>query len=59
MAKRLSNAAPETGAFSARDHAWHPPAFAPGYKSTVLRSPQRALVSFANTISAGTSLEPF
>lgn len=51
MAGRLSNAAPETGGFAARDHAWHPPAFAPGYKSTVLRAPQKALISFANTVS--------
>jgi protocatechuate 3,4-dioxygenase, beta subunit len=45
------NAAPETGAFLARDRNWHPPAYAPGYKSTVLRSPQRALISFDNTLS--------
>ena len=51
MDSRLSNEAPETGAFAARDRSWHPPAFAPGYKSTVLRAPQRALVSFSNTIS--------
>jgi protocatechuate 3,4-dioxygenase beta subunit len=54
MAERLSNVAPETGAFNARDHRWHPPAYAPGYKSTVLRAPQRALVSFGNTISETT-----
>lgn len=46
-----TNRPPETGAFFPRDRNWHPPAFAPGYKSTVLRAPQRALLSFGNTIS--------
>ena len=46
-----SNSRPETGAFFDRDRAWHPPAFAPGYKTSVLRSPQRALLSLDGTIS--------
>jgi protocatechuate 3,4-dioxygenase beta subunit len=46
-----SNSAPALGAFTARDRAWHPPAYAPGYKSSILRSPQRALISFDNTLS--------
>jgi protocatechuate 3,4-dioxygenase beta subunit len=46
-----TNEPPALGAFYARDRAWHPPAFAPGYKSSVLRSPQRALISFDNTLS--------
>src|SRR5215212_885070 len=50
-ADRLSNRKPETGAFFQRDRSWHPPALAPGYKSSVLRSPQRALLSFDNTLS--------
>ncbi|MEF0941028.1 protocatechuate 3,4-dioxygenase subunit beta [Rhizobium sp. BR 362] len=45
------NSKPETGAFFARDRAWHPPAFAPGYKTSILRSPQRALLSLDGTIS--------
>ncbi|PLU53509.1 protocatechuate 3,4-dioxygenase subunit beta, partial [Sinorhizobium medicae] len=45
------NDRPETGAFFARDRAWHPPAFAPGYKSSVLRSPQKALLSLDGTLS--------
>ncbi len=45
------NRKPETGAFFARDPAWHPPAFAPGYKTSILRSPQRALLSLDGTIS--------
>jgi protocatechuate 3,4-dioxygenase beta subunit len=47
----ISNRKPETGAFFARDRAWHPPAYAPGYKTSVLRSPQRALLSLDGTIS--------
>lgn len=42
---------PETGAFFARDRDWHPKPFSPAYKSTVLRSPRRSLISFANTVS--------
>ena len=47
----MSNLKPETGAFFARDRAWHPPAYAPGYKSSVMRSPQRALISLGTTLS--------
>ncbi|QKC85080.1 protocatechuate 3,4-dioxygenase subunit beta [Mesorhizobium sp. NZP2077] len=46
-----SNRRPETGAFFQRDRTWHPPALTPGYKSSVLRSPQKALFSFDNTLS--------
>lgn len=31
--------------FVQRDRNWHPPAYAPGYKTTVARSPRQALVS--------------
>ncbi|HVW56456.1 MAG TPA: protocatechuate 3,4-dioxygenase subunit beta [Rhizobiaceae bacterium] len=47
----IPNKTPETGSFFQRDRNWHPPAFAPGYKTTVLRSPQKALLSLDNTIS--------
>ena len=47
----MSNRAPETGGFFARDRQWHPAAFTPGYKTTVLRSPQKALLSLNATIS--------
>lgn len=47
----MSNKTPETGSFFQRDRNWHPPAFAPGYKTSVLRSPQKALLSLDNTIS--------
>ena len=46
----MKNATLETGGFFARDHAAHPRAFSPAYKSSVLRSPQRSLISFPNTI---------
>ncbi|MBZ9657763.1 protocatechuate 3,4-dioxygenase subunit beta [Mesorhizobium sp. ESP-6-4] len=51
MAERGSNRSPETGAFFQRDRQRHPPALTPNYKSSVLRSPQKALVSFGNTLS--------
>ncbi|CDX46784.1 Protocatechuate 3,4-dioxygenase beta chain [Mesorhizobium sp. ORS 3359] len=51
MAEPGSNRAPETGAFFQRDRQWHPAAFTPNYKSSVLRSPQKALLSFDNTLS--------
>jgi protocatechuate 3,4-dioxygenase beta subunit len=51
MTDRSTNAAPETGAFFARDRLWHPPALTPRYKTSVLRSPQRAPISFGNTLS--------
>lgn len=35
----------QKGEFYRRDRNWHPPGYAPGYKSTVLRSPRRALLS--------------
>ena len=37
--------------FFARDRAWHAPALTPGYKTSLLRSPQRALLSLDGTIS--------
>ncbi|MBD0415502.1 protocatechuate 3,4-dioxygenase subunit beta [Oryzicola mucosus] len=50
-AKTLSNRRPETGAFFQRDRAMHPPAYTPSYKTSVLRSPQKALLSLDNTLS--------
>jgi len=46
-----SKQAPEAGPFLPRDRSWHPPALTPRYKTTLLRSPQRALLSFSNTLS--------
>jgi protocatechuate 3,4-dioxygenase, beta subunit len=46
-----SNNKPETGAFFGRDRGWHAPGLTPAYKTSVLRSPQRALLSLDSTIS--------
>jgi protocatechuate 3,4-dioxygenase beta subunit len=45
----VKNTPPETGAFFARDREWHPAAYVPIYKTSVARSPQRALLSFDST----------
>lgn len=47
----MSNQKPETGAFFPRNLDAHPPAYSPGYKTTVLRSPQFAKLSLNNTLS--------
>jgi protocatechuate 3,4-dioxygenase, beta subunit len=41
----------EEGLLYPRDRAWHPPAFTPGYKSTMLRAPKHALLSLSPTKS--------
>jgi protocatechuate 3,4-dioxygenase beta subunit len=51
MTERISNRRPETGAFFRRDLNSHPPAYSPIYKTSVLRSPQRALLSLDGTLS--------
>ncbi len=51
MTGQQSNAKPETGAFFQRDRDWQPAAFTPGYKTSILRSPRRPLLSLDNTIS--------
>lgn len=48
---RNENSSYQDGAFFQRDRAWHPPAFTPDYKTSVLRSPKQALLSLGNTIS--------
>jgi protocatechuate 3,4-dioxygenase beta subunit len=42
---------PPDGTYYQRDRAWQPPAFTPQYKSSVLRSPHRPLLSLETTIS--------
>lgn len=34
-----------------RDRDWHPPSYTPNYKSSILRSPKKALISLETTIS--------
>ena len=45
----MNNTPPDTGAFFARDRDWHPQAYVPIYKTSVVRSPQKALLSFDST----------
>ena len=45
---------PVPGDYYARDREWHPPAFTPNYKTSVARSPQRALISLDQTVSETT-----
>lgn len=47
----MSNREPETGAFFPRDRTWQPQAYTPWYKTSVLRAPQKALLSLDNTLS--------
>jgi protocatechuate 3,4-dioxygenase beta subunit len=42
------------GTFFSRDRAWHPPAYSPDYKTSVVRSPSKALISFPPTLSEQT-----
>jgi protocatechuate 3,4-dioxygenase beta subunit len=51
MTEQMSNRKPEIGAFFRRDLNVHPPAYTPIYKTSVLRSPQRALLSLDGTLS--------
>jgi protocatechuate 3,4-dioxygenase beta subunit len=48
---RNENSTHQGGSFYQRDRSWHPPAFTPEYKTSVLRSPKKALLSLGNTIS--------
>jgi len=49
-------AAPAADAeFMMRDTTSHPPAYAPGYKTSVLRSPRNALISLQNSLSEVTA----
>lgn len=50
----MSNQKPETGAFFQRDRNWQPEAYTPKYKTSILRSPQKALLSLDGTLSETT-----
>jgi protocatechuate 3,4-dioxygenase, beta subunit len=41
----------DEGSYYHRDRDWHPPAFTPAYKTSVLRSPRYPLLSLDNTLS--------
>ena len=49
----MSDAA-TTGPLIARNRLWHPPAYTPGYKTSVTRAPSRALVAMGSTLSEET-----
>lgn len=51
MNELIRNREPETGPFFQRDRDWHPQAYTPWYKTSVVRSPQKALISLENTWS--------
>ena len=42
------------GGFFARDRSWQPPALTPEYRTSVARSPNRALLSMPQTLSETT-----
>lgn len=50
----MADPAPTRGPLIARDRLWHPPALAPGYKTSVTRAPQRALVAMGSTLTEET-----
>ena len=45
----------QLGAYAQRNTDDHPPAYAPGYKTSVLRSPKNALISIAQTLTEVTA----
>lgn len=47
----MTNEKRNQGAYFPRDRNWQPPALTPPYKTSVLRSPQKALLSLDNTLS--------
>ena len=46
---------PRFGDFAQRETSQHPPAYTPGYKTSMLRSPRNALISTLNTLSESTA----
>ncbi len=44
----------EAGSLFFRDRDWHPPAYTPGYKTSVTRAPFRPLIAMSSTLSEET-----
>ncbi len=44
----------DNGPLIARDRFWHPPAYTPGYKTSMTRAPSRPLVALGSTLSEET-----
>src|SRR6516225_1587543 len=51
----MSRAPDSDAEFTMRDTASHPPAYAPPYKTSVLRSPRNALISLQQSLSEVTA----
>lgn len=51
----MSNRPAAYGPFCQRDTNQHPPAYTPGYKTSVLRSPKNALISIQGTLTETTA----
>ena len=51
----MTRALQDDAEFMMRDTTSHPPAYAPGYKTSVLRSPKNALISLQNSLSEVTA----
>ena len=47
----MANALQPSGEYCQRDRTVHPPALAPTYKTSVLRSPRNSLISLQNSLS--------
>src|SRR3954465_14344823 len=47
----MRNPTERYGEFLQRDRSAHPPAYTPGYKTSVLRSPRNAMISLQNSLS--------
>jgi len=50
----MTETAPDRGPLMPRQRLYHPPAYTPGYKTSVTRAPSRALVSMGSTLSEET-----
>lgn len=50
----MTDASPTKGPLIDRDRSWHPPAYTPGYKTSVTRAPLRPLVAMGSTLSEET-----
>jgi len=50
----MTDTAPTTGPLIGRDRLWQPPAYTPGYKTSMTRAPSRPLLSLGTTLSEET-----
>src|SRR4030095_7055050 len=51
----MTRAPQDDAEFMMRDTTSHPPAYAPGYKTSILRSPRNALISLQQSLSEVTA----